>query len=203
MRKITTLLCFAAAVLMVLTGCSVPQEYKLTLLGDIHYDAAQYHDYSQFGLTEDDILDGVLCIVPFAVLCARLYYCIFSWDSYKDDPISMLYIWDVKQLEKLILGGLEHKGFSFIHIVSPCVQYNKVSSFEKIKELVRELPDNHDTEDRANAMKYAFAPEGLYTGVFYKTQRPTYEERYEEVIEKAKQISGNDVTIKDIIKQFQ
>ncbi len=110
---------------------------------------------------------------------------------------------DVKQLEKLILGGLEHKGFSFIHIVSPCVQYNKVSSFEKIKELVRELPDNHDTEDRANAMKYAFAPEGLYTGVFYKTERPTYEERYEEVIEKAKQISGNDVTIKDIIKQFQ
>lgn len=51
MRKITTLLCFAAAVLAVLTGCSVPQEYKLTLLGDIHYDAAQYHDYSQFGLT--------------------------------------------------------------------------------------------------------------------------------------------------------
>lgn len=110
---------------------------------------------------------------------------------------------DVKQLEKLILGGLEHKGFSFIHIVSPCVQYNKVSSFEKIKELVRDLPEEHDTEDRANAMKYAFAPEGLYTGVFYKVERPTYEDRYKEVITKAKQISGNDVTIKDIIKQFQ
>lgn len=110
---------------------------------------------------------------------------------------------DVKQLEKLILGGLEHKGFSFIHIVSPCVQYNKVSSFEKIKELVRDLPEEHDTEDRANAMKYAFASEGLYTGVFYKIERPTYEDRYKEVITKAKQISGNDVTIKDIIKQFQ
>ena len=47
----------------------------------------------QFGLKEDDILDGVLGIVPFAIICARLYYCIFSWNDYKADPISILYIW--------------------------------------------------------------------------------------------------------------
>ena len=47
----------------------------------------------QFGIKEDDIIDGVLWIVPFAVLCARAYYCIFSWESYADDPISVLYIW--------------------------------------------------------------------------------------------------------------
>ena len=47
----------------------------------------------EFGLKVDDIIDGVLCIVPFAVLCARLYYCIFSWDTYASDPISILYIW--------------------------------------------------------------------------------------------------------------
>ena len=48
----------------------------------------------KFGLVEDDILDGVLGIVPFAILCARLYYCIFSWDTYKDNPIKILYIWE-------------------------------------------------------------------------------------------------------------
>ena len=47
----------------------------------------------QFGIKEDDILDGVLWIVPVAIVCARLYYCIFSWDDYKDDPVSILYIW--------------------------------------------------------------------------------------------------------------
>ena len=46
-----------------------------------------------FGLKSDDILDGVLWIVPVAIICARLYYVIFQWDMYKDDPISMLYIW--------------------------------------------------------------------------------------------------------------
>ena len=55
------------------------------------------------------------------------------------------------------------------------------------KEIVKDLPENHDTTDRVNAMKYAFAPEGLYTGIFYKDNRPTYEERYQEIIKKAKQ----------------
>ena len=48
----------------------------------------------QFGLTQDDLLDGVLGIVPVAILCARLYYCIFQWDLYKANPISILYIWE-------------------------------------------------------------------------------------------------------------
>ena len=47
----------------------------------------------QFGMSVDDLTDGVLFIVPFAIICARLYYCIFSWKDYADDPISILYIW--------------------------------------------------------------------------------------------------------------
>ncbi len=48
----------------------------------------------RFGLREDDIIDGVLWITPFAIVCARLYYCVFSWDLYRDNPISILYIWE-------------------------------------------------------------------------------------------------------------
>ena len=49
---------------------------------------------SQFGLTEDTLLDGVLWVTPVAILCARLYYCAFSWEMYADDPIRVLYIWE-------------------------------------------------------------------------------------------------------------
>ena len=48
----------------------------------------------EFGLKEDDILDGVLWVTPFAIICARIYYVVFSWDMYQDDPISALYIWE-------------------------------------------------------------------------------------------------------------
>ena len=49
---------------------------------------------SQFGITENDLLDGLLWIVPFAILCARLYYCAFEWERYADNPIRILYIWE-------------------------------------------------------------------------------------------------------------
>ena len=47
----------------------------------------------RFGLTEDHVLDGVLTVTPFAIVCARAYYCAFSWELYADNPISVLYIW--------------------------------------------------------------------------------------------------------------
>ena len=46
-----------------------------------------------FGLKENDILDGVLWIVPVSIIFARAYYCIFSWDEFASNPISVLYIW--------------------------------------------------------------------------------------------------------------
>ena len=49
---------------------------------------------SQFGLNEDTLLDGVLWVTPVAVICARIYYCAFSWELYADNPISVLYIWE-------------------------------------------------------------------------------------------------------------
>lgn len=48
----------------------------------------------QFGLTQDNILDFIFVAVPAAVICARLYYCAFEWEQYKDNPISVLYIWE-------------------------------------------------------------------------------------------------------------
>ncbi len=48
----------------------------------------------EFGLKEDDILDGVLWVTPFAIVCARAYYVIFSWADYAADPITALYIWN-------------------------------------------------------------------------------------------------------------
>ena len=50
---------------------------------------------SQFGLKENDILDGVLWIVPFAIICARAYYCIFAWKTeFAANPIEVFYIWN-------------------------------------------------------------------------------------------------------------
>ena len=75
----------------------------------------------QFGIKEDDIIDGVLWIVPFAILCARVYYCVFSWDEYRGDPISVFYIWK---------GGLAIYGGvigAVIGVIIHCKVFKKIS----------------------------------------------------------------------------
>ena len=48
----------------------------------------------EFGIKEDDLVDGVLWVTPFAILCARAYYVIFSWNRYVENPIEIFYIWE-------------------------------------------------------------------------------------------------------------
>ncbi len=48
----------------------------------------------EFGLKPDDIIDGVLWIVPLAIICTRAYYVFSEWDQYKGDFIKMINIRD-------------------------------------------------------------------------------------------------------------
>ncbi|MBR6719868.1 MAG: prolipoprotein diacylglyceryl transferase [Clostridia bacterium] len=46
------------------------------------------------GKSTEPILDMVLYALPAAIICARLYYVIFSFDSYKDDLSDIFKIWE-------------------------------------------------------------------------------------------------------------
>ena len=64
-----------------------------------------------FGLTDDDVLDMLLWAVPIGVVCARAYYCIFYWELFRDNPISVLYIW---QGGLAIYGGVLGGGLTLL-----------------------------------------------------------------------------------------
>ena len=70
----------------------------------------------QFGLTQDNIIDMLICAVPSAIVCARAYYCLFEWELYRDDPIRVLYIWE---------GGLAIYG-GIIGAVTAVIIFTKV-----------------------------------------------------------------------------
>ena len=48
----------------------------------------------RMGLPRDTALDLALLGIPAAIVCARLYYVIFSWKEYAANPIRALYIWE-------------------------------------------------------------------------------------------------------------
>lgn len=49
---------------------------------------------ARLGLPRDTALDLALWGIPSAIVCARLYYVIFSWQAYAANPVHALYIWE-------------------------------------------------------------------------------------------------------------
>ncbi|MCI4330534.1 MAG: thiamine pyrophosphate-dependent enzyme [Thermoplasmata archaeon] len=90
---------------------------------------------------------------------------------------------DVKQMADLVANGIQHKGFAFIDALSPCVTYNKINTFDWFRQRVYKLEaSGHDPSDLTKAWQRALEwGEKVPTGLFYKTDKPTYED-LEEVL---------------------
>jgi len=60
----------------------------------------------KLGLKKDTVLDLALVCVPGAVICARIYYVVFSWDVYRGDFWSVFRLWEGGlAIYGAILGG--------------------------------------------------------------------------------------------------
>ena len=48
----------------------------------------------EFNLNEDNITGMLMVAAPLAIVCARIYYVVFEFEQYKDDLVTVLYIWN-------------------------------------------------------------------------------------------------------------
>ncbi|MHA1946535.1 MAG: thiamine pyrophosphate-dependent enzyme [Candidatus Hodarchaeales archaeon] len=81
---------------------------------------------------------------------------------------------DSKHLQVIIEKALNHNGFSFIDVISPCITFNKLNTYEWFRKRVYKLDENHDQTD----MEAAFAKsqevnDRIPIGIFYKSERPS------------------------------
>lgn len=77
---------------------------------------------------------------------------------------------DLQQLTELIERGIQHKGFSFINVFSPCVTYNKINTYDWFKEHLIRLDEinGYDPHNRILAMKTLMEQNGFVTGIIYE-----------------------------------
>lgn len=88
-----------------------------------------------------------------------------------------------KDVTELIKQAITHKGFSFLQVYSPCVTF--YDTYDHFKNVTKPLPATHDPSDKAAAINLAMDERNLYLGVFYKEERPTYDDAYSGVRLKA------------------
>ncbi len=89
-----------------------------------------------------------------------------------------------KELAALIEQGMLHKGFAFIHVLSPCPTF--YHTFDAWDAAATPIPTEHDTSDRAKAVVLAMETEKQFIGLFYQEERPTMDQAAHQLVQQAK-----------------
>jgi 2-oxoglutarate ferredoxin oxidoreductase subunit beta len=82
------------------------------------------------------------------------------------------------QLALLIQKGIEHPGFSLINVISPCVTYNKVNTYDWYKQSLQNLDNDPEyvPNDRTKALARLHETDELITGLVYQEESTPYED---------------------------
>jgi len=95
------------------------------------------------------------------------------------------YAGDPKHLRQLLVKAIQHKGYSLVDILQPCVTYNKVNTYDWYNERRYKLEDEegYDPSNYAAAWEKAKEwEERIPTGIIYQEEgRPTYEEQVSQL----------------------
>ena len=85
---------------------------------------------------------------------------------------------EVAHLAALIERGMRHDGFALIDILSPCVTYNKMNSYDWYRKHVFHVEDSPDynPRDKARAWDALSSPKKIAIGLIYEEDKPSFEE---------------------------
>jgi 2-oxoglutarate/2-oxoacid ferredoxin oxidoreductase subunit beta len=108
---------------------------------------------------------------------------------------------DPKTLVELMTQAMQHRGFAFLNVMSPCVTWRGDDQFKVLKAKLRSLPPDHDRTSRAAALAYTRETDTLTTGVLYEVREPSLVERIEVVRRKA-QAAGPVTTTVEVLSAF-
>ncbi|BCU52183.1 2-oxoglutarate ferredoxin oxidoreductase subunit beta [Staphylococcus auricularis] len=115
---------------------------------------------------------------------------------------------DIKGLTKMLEDAINHDGFSFVNVFSPCVTYNKINTYDWFKENLTSMEDieSYDLSDKKAAMKAILEYDSLIKGIVYQdTTTPSYESQVDQLDETPlakKELELSEQTFNDLTAQF-
>ncbi len=164
-------------------------------------------DNAIYGLTKGQVsptsqLGMVGTLTPYGVPDNPVNPLVFTL-AYGATFVAQGYSSKGKVVQELITKAVQHKGFSFVNIISPCPTFSKVNTFDSYKEKIDDLPADHDTSDLLAAMDIAMNSEKgrVPTGILYQVEKPTLVDRLNDI---KKSVNGTaDYDINKIIDAFK
>lgn len=102
------------------------------------------------------------------------------------------------KLADLIVKAINHKGFSIIDILQPCITFNETNTFAWYQKRIYDLESrgykpNDKTKAFAKAQEWG---DKIPIGVFYQDKRKTYEDQQPQIT--AKEVVEEDLSITNL-----
>jgi len=108
--------------------------------------------------------------------------------SYETSFVARAFSGQIKAMVDIFVRAIQHPGFSFVHVLSPCVTFN--NTYAHYRDTTAPVPESHDPTDLLGAMKLAMDTETQYQGVFYCDEsRLPYSQRVENVASEAPEVT--------------
>jgi len=112
---------------------------------------------------------------------------------------------DQKHLVEILSKAIQHKGFSFIDVFSPCVTYNKDNTFQWFRPRVKKLEDNpeYDHGDWQMAMeKSTLWGDEIPIGLFFERTDVLAAHDAEPVLNAGPLVHQEMLIPEDVVKSF-
>jgi 2-oxoglutarate ferredoxin oxidoreductase subunit beta len=87
---------------------------------------------------------------------------------------------DAQRHAEIVQEAIEHDGFGFVNVFSPCVTFNDVDTYDYFRDSLVDVADtDHDPTDRGAAEEVILDAEKEYAGVLYRDEgTPAYGEQH-------------------------
>lgn len=80
-------------------------------------------------------------------------------------------------LVQLLVQAINHRGFSLVDILQPCVSFNRVNTYPWYKDRCKPLPSSYDPTDWEAAIRLSQQwGDEIPVGVIYRNSRPPFED---------------------------
>lgn len=112
--------------------------------------------------------------------------------AYEASFVARAFSGEIQQMVEIIKSALQHPGFAFVQVLSPCVSF--YDSYDHYRGIAEPLPEEHDRSDLMEAMRLARVGTPQYLGIFYEErERRSYSAQIEDLQERAPETTVSEV----------
>ncbi|HKJ59173.1 MAG TPA: 2-oxoacid:ferredoxin oxidoreductase subunit beta, partial [Halobacteriales archaeon] len=111
---------------------------------------------------------------------------------------------DAQRHTEIVKAAIEHPGFGFVNVFSPCVTFNDVDTYDYFRDAIVDADDEgHDPTDYDAAKDLIMDPAKEYQGVLYRDpDSVTYEEAHGLTENMAEIPDGAPEDAMDLVREF-